>query len=105
MIRSRGNLSKWDRKNFQFLEKTIEEVERKIATGECKENKNNQIVDDKISKSDNNHDITSDNGDIIENVVIESGTLNNESGGNNDDTLANKADSLNSKQVTVDKEC
>ena len=58
-IRLRGNLSEWDRKNLQFLEKTIEEGERKIATGECKENKNNQIVDDKVSKSDNNHEITS----------------------------------------------
>ena len=38
-------------------------MEGKIVTGECKENKNNQIVDDKVSKSDNNHDITSDNGD------------------------------------------
>ena len=88
---------------MQYLEKIIEEVERKIGTGECKENKNNQIVDDKVSKSDNNHDITSDNGDMIESVVIESGTLNNDSGGSNDDIFTNNSVSLRAVETKNDE--
>ena len=41
-----------------------------------KMNKRNKEIINEVSKSDSNHDITSNNGDIIENVVIESGTLN-----------------------------
>ena len=47
------------------MEKKIEEIEGKIVTGESKENKNNQIVDDEASKSDNNNVGTGNNLSLI----------------------------------------
>ena len=56
--------------------------------GKLNENKDDQVIDDKVSEcvsvNDNYNDMTNNNGDIIENVVSESCILNN---GSDDEIL------------------
>ena len=76
--------------------------EWKRDTGECNENKNNQLIDDKVSDGDNNrdnyNDMTSSNGDTIKNVVLESKMLNN---GSDEESL--KLVEVNGEEIVVDE--
>ena len=54
----------------------------KWDTGKCNESKNNQLIENKVGDSDSdnyNSDITSNNGDIIKDIVVESKVMNNDS--------------------------
>ena len=72
-----------------IIQKMKERKEKwKRDTGNFNENKDYQIIDDKVSDSDsesnNDNDMRNNNGDIIENVVSERCILNN---GSDDESL------------------